>query len=357
MNGRPAPDGAGRRAWVLVLVSTLLLLLEGALVLASASPRPGWERGDLARWAAGRPTPVSVSAGLAPRDARFTLEPKTLGRLSIEAAAAAGLAWSRKAAADGRITDRELAAILPPPEFFLARTSSDADVDDIRESASGSDPFAGAYRPIAQALAGSNAAGARVEAALEAIHAVRAARQPDIYGSAGTPAVARGGSPAITLYPPVPRGQRWIAPREELRKTHQRALDIFFLGEGDRGSTEKGPVIRSMSPGIVVAAADDWVGGEGAVKYRRGGLTPRAGNGAIVYDPGSRRYFTYFHLNDLSVRAGQWVGPGDPLGRGGNTGTNARKRGHGGHLHLEIYEAAVDRALSCYELRELVLSL
>jgi|GEM_PF-1888925 len=352
----PAPDAADRRARVLVIVSALLLLLEGALVLASAAP---WLRDERIPGAAPGATPGSAGSpyGHASADTRGGLELDKLRRLTPEEAYAAGLAWARRAASDGRVTERELAAVLPAPAFFLARTSSDDYVDDIRDSAAGGSAFAKAYRRIDEAMPGSNAAGVRVEAALAAVHSVRLALNP-VAGSAGRPGEpSRGGSSARALHPPVPRGQGWIGSRDELRKTHQHALDLFFLGEGERGSAEKGPVIRSMSAGVVVAAADDWVGGEGAAKYRRGGLTPRAGNGAVIYDPEAGRYYTYFHLHDVSVRPGQWVLPGDPLGRGGNTGTNARKRGHGGHLHLEIYDAPSDRALDCYELRDLVLSL
>jgi murein DD-endopeptidase MepM/ murein hydrolase activator NlpD len=62
-------------------------------------------------------------------------------------------------------------------------------------------------------------------------------------------------------------------------------------------------------------------------------------------------------MHDVSVRPGQMVASGTVLGHGGNTGTNARRRGHGGHLHLEIWDAKADRPLSCYELRTLLLSL
>ncbi len=356
MNPSPSPDAAVRRARVLVVVSSLLLLLEGGLVLASGTrsgrgvgtaelPEPGTESAADSR----APSPAGeplVPAGRLGDPAR-SLEIGNLRLLSLEEAAAAGRAWARTAAADGQITERELAAVLPSPAFILARTSPDDYTDDIRDSATGAGAFARAYRPIHEAMPGSNAAGARLEAALGEIHAVRNAR------GSGDPASAVPGR----LSAPVPRGQRWIASPEDLKLTHRHALDIFFLGEGERGSAEKGPVIRSMSPGLVVAAASDWVGGEGAAKYRRGGLTPRAGNGAVIYDPEARRYYTYFHMHDVTVRAGQWVRAGDELGRGGNTGTNARKRGHGGHLHLEIYEASRDRALDCWGLRDLVLSL
>lgn len=388
MNPSPAPDAADRRARALVVVSSLLLLIEGALVLSSASPGlravsavpesrrsvpsgPAASRLDAASPAAGeipaRPAVFRTSRIIDPVGnldaAARALRLDALRGRSLEEAATAGRAWARLAAADGAITERELASILPSSAFILARTSPDDYVDDIRLSAEGSDTFARAYKPIARALPGSNAAGARLEAALGEIHAVRnALRRPpegSEDGSAGAPARVSRGSPPdeAALHAPVPRGQRWIASAEDLKKTHRHALDIFFLGEGERGSAEKGPAIRSMSPGLVVAAADDWVGGEGAAKYRRGGLTPRAGNGAVIYDPGTRRYYTYFHMHDVSVRPGQWVEAGEVLGRGGNTGTNARKRGHGGHLHLEIYRASEDRALDCWELRDLVLSL
>ncbi len=355
MSLSPDPEAADRRALVLVLVSCLLVLLEGALILASASPNrrvPRTVEAAASRAAGKVPAPEAVPAsgvpappaGRDPETAARDLGLDALRRLSLEEAAEAGRTWARAAAADGLISERELASVLPSPAFILARTSPDEYADEIRLSAEGAGAFARAYGPIDEAMPGSNAAGARLEAALGSIHEVRTAL--------GGAAPQAGG-----LRAPIPRVQRWIASAEDLKKTHRHALDIFFRGEGERGSAEKGPLIRSMSSGFVVAAADDWVGGEGAAKYRRGGLTPRAGNGAVVYDPATRRYYTYFHMHDVSVRPGQWVDAGEVLGRGGNTGTNARKRGHGGHLHLEIYEASEDRALDCWELRDLVLSL
>lgn len=356
MSPIPSPDPADRRARVLVVVSILLLLLEGTLVLTSGS-RPGGIRAAeeppvrSTVYAAGHLDPPSAGTPPGPggrlEAAARALEIGNLRRLTLEEAAAAGRAWAREAAADGQISERELAAVLPEPAFILARTSPDDYADDIRESAAGAGAFARAYRPIHEAMPGSNAAGARLEAALGEIHSVRNAP-----GAGGF-----GFSVPGRLHTPVPRGRLWIASAEDLKLTHRHALDIFFLGVGEWGSAEKGPVIRSMSPGLVVAAASDWVGGEGAAKYRRGGLTPRAGNGAVIYDPAARRYYTYFHLHDVSVRTGRWVRAGDEIGRGGNTGTNARRRSHGGHLHLEIYEASEDRALDCWELRDLVLSL
>lgn len=347
MNYAFKPGASDRRVRALLILSALILILEGGIILAVANPKPQTERAEAGVGGLyGLPAQGPQAAGKAP-DLRRGLDLDKLRRLSPEEAYYAALAWARETATGGPLTDKDVAGILPPASFFLARTSSDADVDDIREAAAGSGAFARAYQALDRAIPGSNAAGLRVEAALEAIRNFRAAE-------AGTaPSTVR----PEPLQLPVSPGRRWIAPPEELKKTHQRALDIFFLGEDERGSSERGPVIRSMSPGIVVAAAGDWVGGEGAGSYRRGGLTPRAGNGVIVYDPDARRYYTYFHLRSVDVRAGQIVSPGAALGQGGNTGANARRRGHGGHLHLEIYDAAASEALSCYELRSLLLSL
>ena len=361
MSPNPAPDAAYRRARVLVVLSSLLLVLEGALVLNSGSVSVTVRIPA----SASRTQQGASTGGLQAADWDLSLD--TLRCRSVEEAAAAGRAWARLAAEDGQITDRELAAVLPSPAFILARTSPDDYIDDIRVSASGAGAFARAYQSIRDAMPGSNAAGARMEAALRAIYAVRVSLRRPAGGTGDREAVIDPGgfettissglsAGPVSLHAPIARGQSWIASPEDLKKTHRYALDIFFVGQDERGRAEKGPAIRSMSPGIVVAAADDWVGGEGAAKYRRGGLTPRAGNGAVIYDPEADRYYTYFHMYDVFVRPGQWVDAGEVLGRGGNTGTNARKRGHGGHLHLEIYAAGEDRPLDCWELRDLMLS-
>jgi len=349
MNDKPKLDAVDRRVRVLIIASAFLLIFEGALILVAASPKLPEERaaGLLGRADYSR-TPIQgqdASRGSSDSDQSLGLD--ALKRLSPEEAAFVAFRWARESSKTGPLTDQDVEAILPSPAFFLARTAAQSDVDDIKASADGDNAFSRAYKPMAQAIPGSNAAGARVEAVLDVIYGFRTSLAQE----------NTEGGQKQTLYPPVPREERWIAPAEELKKTHQNALDIFFYHQSGWVFGEKGPVIRSMSPGIVVAAANDWNGGDNEEKYRRGGLTPRAGNGAIVYDPGTRRYYTYFHLHDVSVKPGQIVSPGTPLGHGGNTGTNARKRGHGGHLHLEIYNADTNEALDCYGLRDLILFL
>jgi len=71
----------------------------------------------------------------------------------------------------------------------------------------------------------------------------------------------------------------------------------------------------------------------------KGGISPKAGNGVIIYSPDEKRYFLYFHLYDALVEKGQIVRRGQAIGHGGNTGINARKKGGGDHLHFEIFDA------------------
>ncbi len=108
------------------------------------------------------------------------------------------------------------------------------------------------------------------------------------------------------------------------------ALDIFVPREGEE--------IRSPVAGVVVAAGDGWRGGyerRGRGFYYEGdGLSRRAGNGAILYDPASGGYFLFSHLGvGVRVRAGDVIAAGTPIGRAGHTG-NAALPGHGKHLHL-----------------------
>ncbi len=349
MSDGRGPEGADRRTVPILAASALLLVLEGGFILAAAFPggpgelfAPASGRAAYARRA--EPAPEGVPEA---SPARRALDLENLKRLTPEEAALAAWRWARETARGGSLSDSDVAGILPDAAFFLARTASLSDVDDIRLSADGSDAFSRAYDPVAKAMPGSNAAGARVEAVLDVVWSFTAEGKGTSQTSGGRPG----------LRPPLAPEECWIPPREELRLSHRNALDIFFRPSGFWGSVQKGPVVRSMSSGIVVAAAGDWSGGAGPEKFRRGGLSPRAGNGAVIYDPRTRRYYTYLHLHDVGVRPGQAVEPGAPLGHGGNTGTNARRRGHGGHLHLEIFDSGTNETLDCYALRDLILSL
>jgi murein DD-endopeptidase MepM/ murein hydrolase activator NlpD len=137
------------------------------------------------------------------------------------------------------------------------------------------------------------------------------------------------------IYPLAIRG-RLLDNFDNPRATGpHEALDIFV--------TREGVPVRSPVSGVVVASGDDWVGHferrKGLV-YVSGGLSRRAGNGVMIYDPGSGKYFYFAHLQggSVSVHAGDVVRAGQVLGRVGHTG-NASEPGHGKHLHFAVKHA------------------
>lgn len=136
---------------------------------------------------------------------------------------------------------------------------------------------------------------------------------------------------------------------QDLEYSHTFALDIFLKNvEYLPGDVQKGPMIHSMSDGIVVVAESGWIGFprmSQEFSFIEGGLSPKSGNGVIIYSPAEHRYYSYFHLYDVLVETGQLVRRGQPIGHGGNTGINARKKGGGDHLHMEIFDARVGKPL------------
>ncbi|MDP3775262.1 MAG: M23 family metallopeptidase [Gemmatimonadales bacterium] len=106
------------------------------------------------------------------------------------------------------------------------------------------------------------------------------------------------------------------------------ALDIFVT---------EGTNVRSPVAGVVVAAGDGWRGGytrRRGFYYEGDGLSRRAGNGLILFDPASGGYFLMAHFRrGVRVLAGDIVRRGQPLGTVGRTG-NASYPGRGKHLHI-----------------------
>jgi hypothetical protein len=139
---------------------------------------------------------------------------------------------------------------------------------------------------------------------------------------------------------PVAHGKYSLPTKQSLKYSHPDALDIFYTQVRNKDKNEIGPEVISISQGIVISALGDWKGGDTPASYVSGGLSPRAGNGVVIFSPLEQRYYCYFHLHDVSVVKGQFVEAGQKLGRGGNSGINAKKPGHGGHLHLEIHETS-----------------
>ena len=135
-------------------------------------------------------------------------------------------------------------------------------------------------------------------------------------------------------YPLAERGRlldNFRSPREGGRHD---ALDLFVAREGVE--------IRSPVSGVVVAAGDGWRGGYErrgrGFFYEGDGLSRRAGNAAIVFDPASGGYFLFSHMQEgIRVRAGDVIAAGTPVGRVGHTGNAAGPR-RGKHLHLAYKE-------------------
>ncbi|MCX8012706.1 MAG: M23 family metallopeptidase [Rectinema sp.] len=145
---------------------------------------------------------------------------------------------------------------------------------------------------------------------------------------------------------------------DQLEYAHTWALDIFLQNVRQLpGGVQKGPRIYSLSDGIVIAAASNWHGFPriaDSIDYLWGGLSPKAGNGVIVYAPTEKRYYLYFHFYRALVYPGQIVLKGTPLGFAGNSGINARKKGGGEHLHLEIFNASTGSFLRNTQLMEML---
>lgn len=134
------------------------------------------------------------------------------------------------------------------------------------------------------------------------------------------------------------KGDLSLPKKEGLKRAHGDALDIFFAHSEKQGNVEIGPQLCAVSAGIVIAARGDWEGGIGEKSYRKGGLSPKAGNGVIIYNPDSREYFYYAHMYTVTVKTGDVVQAGQIIGQGGNTGIKARRQGRGGHVHFEIHK-------------------
>ena len=135
-------------------------------------------------------------------------------------------------------------------------------------------------------------------------------------------------------YPLAVRGRLLDNFRNPREDGLHGALDLFVVREGVE--------IRSPVSGVVVAAGDGWRGGY----ERRGrgffydgeGLSRRAGNAAIVFDPASGGFFLFSHMQEgIRVRAGDVIAAGAPVGRVGHTGNAAAPR-RGKHLHLAYKE-------------------
>ncbi len=328
----PAPGPDSGRSYTLLFkagaaAAILILLLGGGWASIAPIGRSGGGR-------IGAELEIdAISRALAPAAVA------SRGPAETAAAASALVRAARKAGIDPR---EVLSAALPEPRRILGMLALDRDIEDFREYSDREDAAGSYYREEARLSLEMRPLRGRYEGVFAAAYAALAS--PATAGQAG----ARK-RPYIAAPDDV-----WLPPKSELPLSHPYALDVFFMHVEKSGEAEKGPVIRALYPGIVVAAAYDWTGGQGAAKYRNGGLSPASGNGVVIYDPSARLYCSYFHLNSVALRTGAIVAAGEAVGRGGNSGMNARTAEHGEHVHLEIFDAARDVPLSAYEILELL---
>lgn len=272
------------------------------------------------------------------------LEPKSVASETTENIAAAAEALVRAARRAGIDPREVLQAALPAPRLILGMLALDRDIDDFLDYAGREDAVGAYYRDEARLSREMRPLRRPYEAAFAAAYAALSGAV-----AAPIPDSEKQKRPYIAAPEEV-----WLPPESELPLSHPFALDVFFQSVATSGEAEKGPAIHALYPGIVVAAAKDWSGGQGVAKWRGGGLSPSAGNGLVLYDPASRLYCSYFHLSSVVLRTGDLAAAGAIVGRGGNSGMNARKKGHGEHVHIEIFDAERDTPLSSYEILDLL---
>lgn len=124
------------------------------------------------------------------------------------------------------------------------------------------------------------------------------------------------------------------------------AFDIFIHDRNqdcldDR--TGKPVKVLSLSGGIVVALEREW----------KQGSALRGGKYIWVYDPANDLLVYYAHNNDLFVKLGDMVKPGDLLASVGRSGFNAAKHRSPSHLHLSVLQLKDGRPLPVNVYRDL----
>lgn len=283
-----------------------------------------------------------------------SLAPLHIASKSAEETAAQVERLVRSARLAGVDPRESLGSALPEPQEILGMLALDRDVDDYLEYADCDNAGGDFYRDEARISLEMRPLRARYETAFAAASAALSGEERRAPPGSEAPVLAspggKGSKPPYIAQP----DEVWLPPKSELRLAHPYALDVFFYRVERSGSIERGPLIRALYAGIVVAAAGDWEGDVGISTWKGGGLSPAAGNGVVIYDPATRRYVSYFHLSSVTVRKGQFVGAGAELGRGGNSGMNARKAGHGEHVHIEIFDGSRDESLSSAEILDLL---
>ncbi|HNX72746.1 MAG TPA: M23 family metallopeptidase [Spirochaetales bacterium] len=248
-----------------------------------------------------------------------------------------GSLLARQAIATSSNPEKLVAAVFPSAMEVLAMLARDRDVDDYLESASDGNSSGSYYSEIAALAPRFRPLRTQFEAIYAAVY--------EVFSTQGRTLIPwQTSKEAMKYQGGVTLPGLSSRPREaDYDYSHTYALDIFFNSVRTlplTGGRELGPTVFSVSDGIIIAADSSWRGGEELKSYKGGGITPKAGNGVIVFSPSEKRYYSYFHLHDVLVEPGNVIKAGQPIGHGGNTGANAARPGHGEHVHVEIYDAA-----------------
>lgn len=292
----------------------------------------------------------SSLASLSEAEIRTLLSKAGIAALAPEALRKLGEDLVARAIAEDWVPEEYAGSFFPGASELLAMLARDRDVDDYIENTDAKGAAGDYYQNVVALVPSMRPLRERYEqffggvfSALEKVYRLKVPTQAY--------ADAKFFESGITL-----PGLSTRPRARDYDYSHTFALDIFLdeVKTLPFSGLEKGPVLFSLADSIVVATESTWYGGEDMADYRSGGITPKAGNGAILFSPAKRKYYLYFHLYDVSVTPGEAVPKGYPLGRGGNTGTNARKAGHGEHLHLEIYDVPGARFLRNYEIADIV---
>jgi murein DD-endopeptidase MepM/ murein hydrolase activator NlpD len=125
-------------------------------------------------------------------------------------------------------------------------------------------------------------------------------------------------------------------------QNHADAVDLF---------AREGSQVSAHADGIVLLADCHWQADDS-----QSAASLRGGNTVITYNPLRGELCRYAHLRTVATRVGQLVLSGERIGTVGNSGTNAVRPGHGGHLHFEInqhnQQLHTNRSVSSAEIQQ-----
>ncbi len=273
----------------------------------------------------------------------YRFSPEQIGQIPPESAQQSAKKLTAHILSSGLDPVLSAETLIPSAGRILAMLIDDRDSEEYQDLRGISYPAELEYKGIASMHKEMASLRKRYNALFSALYSMLQAVAPAIPPTWIEPkADMWGGDVTLPRLFSFPRPQ-------DLAYSHTFALDIFLRDvEYLSGDVQRGPFIHSLSDGLVVAAGFDWLGyprKSQELSFLHGGISPKSGNGVIIYSPSENRYYFYFHLYDVYVTKGQIVLRGQPIGHGGNSGINARKKGGGDHLHIEIFDASRERYL------------